>query len=146
MQNERLSSQPRKLGPAKGGDLAASEEAVVQEISSLKKALQLQRRQTTLLNAELHQMRETLEILEPRLERTTSALESCRARRKEMVRVIRKRDAAIVELDGEVRRRLRQITELEGRLALSNPVRRIGDAVRRASGKIRQSLHGRAAG
>jgi len=146
MTKERLSPEPWKLGKAKEGGPAASEESLAQEISRLKKALQEQRRQTTLLNGEVHQMRETLEILEPRLKRTASALEACRARRREMVRVIRNRDASIQALDGEARERQRQIAELKRRIVLSNPVRRLGDAVSRAIRKIRRSLHGTTAG
>jgi hypothetical protein len=56
------------------------------EIDELKKELQEQRRQTTLLNGELHQLKESSEGLE-------AELAASRVRRKEAARVIARRDA-----------------------------------------------------
>jgi len=89
------------------------------EVQRLKTALQQQRRQTTLLKAELHKEMERRELLEHRLQPIETQLRharvaatASRTRRKEMARVIAARDARIAKLEMALRGRDEQIATL----------------------------------
>ena len=76
-------------------DSAQSVHGAEQQIADLTAALQEQRRRSTLMDAELFQLREAREDLEQRLAAARAEAETSQARRKEMARVIATRDARI---------------------------------------------------
>lgn len=69
-----------------------------EDIQALKCALQNQRRQTTLLNADLQRQIEAREAVQAQLLEALAELTASRDRRKEMARVISDRDAKVAAL------------------------------------------------
>ena len=98
-----------------------------QEIASLKASRQEERRQKTLLNADLQQAVEAREITEARLQQTKDELSASQTRRKEASRVIARRDA-------EVQKRFEELAALERQILRSKPLWRIQDLLRRSFG------------
>lgn len=76
-------------------ELAANHERAEEEIGKLKDLLQQQRRQRTLMDADLFDLKRVKETLEGQLAEVQSELAASRARRKEMARVIARRDAEL---------------------------------------------------
>lgn len=95
--------------------LAAARAEADENIGAVKKLLQEQRRRNTLMEAELHQLRETLQ---DELAQTRSELAASQARRKEASRLIARRDAEIQARYDELAILERMIVEssLSGRL------------------------------
>ena len=109
---------PREICPADG---AASAGGAARGNSTLQEQLQEQRRQTTLMNAELYQLRQAREDLEfqllrarSELLRARSELTASRNRRKEMARVITRRDS-------EIQLRYRELAALERHILRFSP-------------------------
>ncbi len=116
------------------------------DIGQLNALLQEQRRLTTLMKAELHQLRETNETLElhvlkarSELHQARSELAASRDRRKEMARVIARRDA-------ELRARYTELGMLELRLLRSSPRWLAKELLRRARRLLGRGFGGGAAG
>jgi predicted nucleic acid-binding Zn-ribbon protein len=108
------------------------------EAASLRKQLQELRRQSTLMSAELHQLREAqgeldFQLLKARseLQQTRSELAASRERRKEMARVIARRDAELQVRYGELAALELHILRSSPTLLLSDSLRRLARAVRR---------------
>lgn len=83
-------------------------------IRGLKASLQQERREKTLMDAELHQLRQAKESLE--VEFTAS-----RARRKEMARVIKSREAKAEALNAELQERYRELGILQRKILRWSP-------------------------
>jgi hypothetical protein len=89
-------------------DILASE-----DLASLTSQLVEQRRQTTLLQAELYERNEAYELMQVQLEQAKSESLASRNRRKEMARIIGLRDARIKELTEELQARYAELGILQ---------------------------------
>jgi len=94
--------------------LTAANALSAEEIEKLRAALQEQRRQTTLLNAELYELKAANSDLEVQLKDLRTELVASRERRKEMARVIGRRDAELAE-------RYHDLAALQRRLVRLSP-------------------------
>jgi len=100
-------------------------------LASAKAALQDQRRTTTLLNADVQNLRDRASDLEAELREAREEVATTRARRKEMARVIASRDA-------QLKARYEELAQLQRQIVGSDPLLRI----RRAFARMRRRLQG----
>jgi hypothetical protein len=110
-------------------DSAAADAAA--QIGELKQTLQLQRRRTTLLEAELQRAHEGVESVRSDLARVQAESAESRSRRKEMARVITNREAKIAALSDDLRARYEELAVLERRILHSSPSWMLKTAFRR---------------
>ena len=110
---------------------AAELESAARELASAKAALQDQRRTTTLLNADVQNLRDRASDLEAELREAREEVATTRARRKEMARVIASRDA-------QLKARYEELAQLQRQIVGSDPLLRI----RRAFARMRRRLQG----
>jgi hypothetical protein len=103
----------------------AERAAAAEQIDALKAALQDQRRTNTLMNGELHQLRETRQDIETQLRDAHEEIAASRARRKEMARVINNREAKIASLTEEMQTRYQELALLERYVLRFSPTRRL---------------------
>jgi hypothetical protein len=101
--------------------------------AALKAALQEQRRTTTLLNAQVEDLKERGDDLESELNDARAEVAATRARRKEMARVIANRDA-------QLSARYHELARLQQQMVRFDPAWRI----RRAFGWLKRRLRGAA--
>jgi len=111
-----------------------------EELETVKAMLLEQRRNATLLNAEIEHQIEAREAVESQLQEAHAEIAAHRSRRKEMARVIENREAKIARLNEELASRFDELAKLERMMVRSNPiwaaktvVRRINRSVRRPS-------------
>lgn len=88
-----------------------------EEIAALRRALQEQRRATTLLRAEAQKQVEAREAMEAQLIEANAELAASWDRRKEMARVIGDRDAKLAKLNREVAQLSARISGRETQIA-----------------------------
>lgn len=127
----------RGNGRGPSGDLRLGQPTGSNDVESLKELLQEQRRNATMLNADLQQQIEAREALEALLIEAQAEIAAHRARRKEMARVINDREAKISRLNEEVTARYEELARLQRQIVRSNPLwvakaaaKRINRAVR----------------
>jgi DNA-binding SARP family transcriptional activator len=94
-------------------------------IANLKASLQEERRRATLMNGDLHQLKEAREALEFQLAKAEAEIAENRARRKEAARVIARRDAEIQARFQELAILERQILESSLSWKLQHALRRL---------------------
>jgi hypothetical protein len=109
------------------------------DVESLKALLQEQRRNATLLNADLQQQVEAREALEVQLAEAQAEIAANRARRKEMARVIHNREAKISRLNEEVTARYEELAKLQRQIVRSSPLWIAKAAVKRLNRAVRPS-------
>ena len=110
-----------------------------QQVQQVKQALQQQRRETTLLRADLEQSQRTIDSLRSQLADVQAESSASRARRKEMARVISNRETKIAALTEELQARYRELAMLEKRLLRRSP----SWLMRMAFRRLKQSVLGR---
>jgi hypothetical protein len=113
---------------------------VSEELEAVKATLLEQRRNATLLHAEIEQQIEAREAVEAQLIEAQAEIATNRSRRKEMARVIGNREAKIARLNEELAARYDELAKLQRLMVRSNPlwvakaaVKRINRSVRRPS-------------
>lgn len=107
------------------------------EIAALKDALQQQRRQATLMDAELHQLRNARDDAENQLFDARAEIAASRSRRKEMARVIGNREEKVASLNRELEARYKELAMLERHVLRFSPIWWIRVAIRRL-GRVRR--------
>jgi hypothetical protein len=95
------------------GELAVARANAGRELAALEELLQEQRRRNTLMDAELHVLKEARETLEFELAEARSELAASQARRKEAARIIARRDA-------EIQARFQELAVLERKIIRSS--------------------------
>lgn len=100
---------------ALAAEQVANLKATEEELKSAKAALQEQRRTTTLLNAEMQELKDSGDDLESELRDARAEVAATRARRKEMARVIANRDA-------QLKVRYQELAQLQQQIMRSDPL------------------------
>jgi hypothetical protein len=111
--DERHSAAEADL-EALNGQIASLTVETEKLIGDLKASLQQERREKTLMDAELHELRQSKENLE-------EEFAASRARRKEMARVIKSREAKAGALNAELQERYRELGMLERKILRWSP-------------------------
>ena len=137
---EPVKSQRLTTLPSASAKAAIARPGAEGGTAKLKRLVQELRRQTTLMNAELHEQREANEELEfqllkvrSQLQQTRSELVASRERRKEMGRIIAKRDA-------ELQARYSELAALERHILRTSPSWMAGELMRRARRLLRRTF------
>jgi hypothetical protein len=109
-------------------EIAAAAASAEQEIEFLKSSRQDERRQKTLLSAELQQVTDAREAIEARLHSVQAELAASQERRKEAARVIARRD-------GEIQKRFEELAALERHILSTSLSWKLRTMLRRALGR-----------
>lgn len=116
------------------GSWDASSSSADDEIQALKRALQDQRRRTTLLNADLQREIEAREAVQAQLMEAHAEVAASRDRRKEMARVITNREQKIAMLNEQLQARYEELAAMQRhvmRSTLSGQIRRAWRGLRK---------------
>ena len=108
-------------------ELAAAAASAKQEIAFLKGSRQDERRQMTLLSAELQQVTDARDATEAQLQSVKAELAASQARRKEAARVIARRD-------GEIQKRFEELAALERHILSSSLSWKLRNMLQRSLG------------
>lgn len=108
------------------------------ELESVKAALLEQRRNATLLDAQMEQQIEAREAVEAQLLDAQAEIAASRSRRKEMARVIGNREAKIARLNEELAARYDELAKLQRLMVRSNPLWAAKAAVRKINRSVRR--------
>ena len=117
-----------------GGSWTAAPPPGDDEIQALKRALQDQRRRTTLLNAEMQREIEAREAIQAQLMEAHAELAASRDRRKEMARVITNREQKIATLNEQLQVRYEELAAMQRHLirsTLSGQIKRAWRGLRK---------------
>jgi len=133
----RLATGSRGNGRGPSSDVRPRQPTGSNDVESLKALLQEQRRNATLLNADLQQQIEAREALEAQLIEAQAEIAANRARRKEMARVINNREAKISRLNEEVTARYEDLAKLQRQMVRSNPLWMAKAAAKRINRAVR---------
>lgn len=109
-----------------------------EEIQSLTRLLQDQRRRTTMLNADIQRQIEAREAVQGQLIDAHAEIAASRDRRKEMARVITNRNAKIARLNGELQARYEELAAMQRLVVQSTLSGRIKRAFRHVRRIVRK--------
>jgi uncharacterized coiled-coil DUF342 family protein len=119
---------------ADGGSVELQWPSSEEEIQSLKRLLQEQRRRATVLNADIQREIEAREAVQGQLIEAHAEIAASRDRRKEMARVITNREGKIARLNGELQARYEELAAMQ-RLVVQSSVK---GRIKRLVGRIRR--------